>query len=83
MASRTVVPCSPPERDSAARVNLCADDWYILDAEKDSHVLVVYRGTNDAWDGYGGGTLYTRVRPRPSTPEAYVVYSWGFNYVDA
>lgn len=38
-----------------------ADDWYIIDAKKDSHVLVLYRGSNDAWDGYGGGTLYTRV----------------------
>lgn len=38
-----------------------ADDWYVLDSEPNSHVLVVYRGSNDAWDGYGGGTLYTKV----------------------
>ncbi|CAM9150516.1 unnamed protein product, partial [Ascophyllum nodosum] len=41
------------------------DDWYILDAEPDSHVLVVYRGSNDAWDGYGGGTLYTKEKSVP------------------
>lgn len=39
-----------------------ADDWYVLDSEPNSFVLVVYRGSNDAWDGYGGGTLYTKVR---------------------
>lgn len=37
------------------------DDWYVLDSEPNSFVLVVYRGSNDAWDGYGGGTLYTKV----------------------
>ncbi|KAG5186543.1 violaxanthin de-epoxidase chloroplast precursor [Tribonema minus] len=36
------------------------DDWYILDAVPDSHVLVYYRGQNDAWTGYGGAVLYTR-----------------------
>eukprot|EP01035_Chromulina_nebulosa_P020067 gene20067-26054_t len=36
------------------------DDWYILDYEKDNFVLVYYRGSNDAWDGYGGSFLYTR-----------------------
>ena len=39
------------------------DTWYILDAETsgDSQfVLVYYRGSNDAWDGYGGAVLYTR-----------------------
>lgn len=35
------------------------DDWYILDYDSD-FVLVYYRGTNDAWDGYGGAVLYTR-----------------------
>jgi violaxanthin de-epoxidase len=36
------------------------DDWYILDAEPNSHVLVYYRGQNDAWVGYGGAVLYTK-----------------------
>lgn len=57
--------------------NLCflhQDDWYILDAEKDSHVLVVYRGSNDAWDGYGGGTLYTKARKTIDRTSQYVPY---------
>jgi len=46
------------------------DDWYILDHgyEDDpdlGFVLVYYRGRNDAWAGYGGGTLYTRARSIP------------------
>ena len=41
------------------------DDWYILDAEPDSHVLVYYRGQNDAWKGYGGAVLYTRDTTTP------------------
>ena len=36
------------------------DDWYILDYEPDEFVLVYYKGSNDAWDGYGGAFLYTR-----------------------
>jgi hypothetical protein len=28
-------------------------------------VLVYYRGRNDAWDGYGGGFLYTRAAECP------------------
>jgi violaxanthin de-epoxidase len=42
------------------------DDWYVLDYEPNDFVLVYYRGSNDAWDGYGGAFLYTRspsVRP--------------------
>jgi len=37
------------------------DDWYIIsssmtgDPETD-HVFIYYRGSNDAWDGYGGAT---------------------------
>eukprot|EP00903_Cladosiphon_okamuranus_P014027 g13044.t1 len=41
------------------------DDWYVLDSEPNSFVLVVYRGSNDAWDGYGGGTLYTKDKTVP------------------
>lgn len=39
------------------------DDWYVLDYDdnKDNgFVLVYYKGSNDAWDGYGGAFLYTR-----------------------
>lgn len=36
------------------------DDWYIIDYEPDDFFLVYYRGSNDAWDGYGGAFLYTR-----------------------
>jgi len=36
------------------------DDWYILDWEPENFVLIYYRGSNDAWDGYGGATVYTR-----------------------
>jgi len=42
------------------------DDWYIVDYEPNDFILVYYRGSNDAWDGYGGAFLYTRtpaVRP--------------------
>lgn len=46
-----------------------ADDWYVLDSEPNSFVLVVYRGSNDAWDGYGGGTLYTKVWDGSGTSE--------------
>lgn len=46
------------------------DDWYILDSSDkkgEEFALVYYRGSNDAWDGYGGGFLYTR---SPTCPEA-------------
>lgn len=41
------------------------DDWFILDHGNEDDpdmgwVLIYYRGRNDAWAGYGGGTLYTR-----------------------
>ncbi|CAM9287253.1 unnamed protein product [Chrysoparadoxa australica] len=45
------------------------DDWYILDFEPESHVLVYYRGKNDAWDGYGGAVLYTRL---PTVPDEII-----------
>ena len=38
----------------------------MLDYEPNDFVLVYYRGSNDAWDGYGGAFLYSRdptVRP--------------------
>jgi violaxanthin de-epoxidase len=36
------------------------DDWYIIDYEPDDFALVYYKGSNDAWDGYGGAFLYTK-----------------------
>eukprot|EP00640_Fibrocapsa_japonica_P001149 CAMPEP_0113938888 /NCGR_PEP_ID=MMETSP1339-20121228/5300_1 /TAXON_ID=94617 /ORGANISM="Fibrocapsa japonica" /LENGTH=422 /DNA_ID=CAMNT_0000942211 /DNA_START=146 /DNA_END=1414 /DNA_ORIENTATION=+ /assembly_acc=CAM_ASM_000762 len=45
------------------------DDWYVLDYEPDNFVLVYYKGSNDAWDGYGGAFLYTR---SSTVPEAIV-----------
>ena len=45
------------------------DDWYVLDYEKNNFVLVYYKGSNDAWDGYGGAFLYTRA---PSVDPAII-----------
>lgn len=42
------------------------DDWWIIDYEPDNDkgippfAFVYYRGSNDAWDGYGGAVIYTR-----------------------
>ena len=36
------------------------DTWYILASKPDEYVVVYYIGNNDAWKGYGGGTVYTR-----------------------
>jgi len=44
------------------------DDWYILGAKKDAYAVVYYRGSNDAWDGYGGAVVYTR---EPAFPKKY------------
>jgi len=46
------------------------DDWYVLehgfeDDPQFGFVLIYYRGQNDAWAGYGGGTLYTRAKRPP------------------
>jgi len=35
------------------------DDWYILAEKPNEYVLVYYRGSNDAWDGYGGAVVYS------------------------
>ena len=40
---------------------------------KGGYVVVYYRGSNDAWDGYGGAVIYTRAKPklrREDAPEA-------------
>ena len=61
------------------------DDWYIVDYEPDNFVLVYYRGSNDAWDGYGGAFLYTRSptfdpvlapRLREAVARMKVKYTW-------
>eukprot|EP01041_Mallomonas_annulata_P001411 gene1411-2709_t len=61
------------------------DDWYIIDYEPNDFILVYYKGSNDAWDGYGGAFLYTRsptVRPElfPRLTEAVarmkIPYQW-------
>jgi len=50
------------------------DDWYILDYEPDNNptntppfAFVYYRGSNDAWDGYGGVVVYTREAKLPDS----------------
>lgn len=50
------------------------DDWYIVDYEYDNNpsgvppfALVYYRGSNDAWDGYGGAVVYTRESKLPES----------------
>ena len=45
------------------------DDWYVLAANPKAYFVVYYRGSNDAWDGYGGAVVYTR---EPTLPEQYV-----------
>jgi violaxanthin de-epoxidase len=44
------------------------DDWYILGAKDEAYVVVYYRGSNDAWDGYGGAVIYSR---EPKLPRKY------------
>lgn len=41
------------------------DDWYIIASKPDSYAVVYYKGSNDAWDGYGGAVVYTRERQLP------------------
>lgn len=43
------------------------DDWYVIDYEYDDNkdgvppfAFIYYRGSNDAWIGYGGAVVYTR-----------------------
>jgi violaxanthin de-epoxidase len=50
------------------------DDWYIIDYEYDDNkdgvppfAFVYYRGSNDAWDGYGGVVVYTRDSKLPES----------------
>ena len=39
------------------------DDWYILGFKPDKYALIYYKGNNDAWQGYGGATVYTKCAP--------------------
>lgn len=48
------------------------DDWYVLDYANDGNeegvppfAFVYYRGSNDAWTGYGGAVVYTRAAKLP------------------
>jgi violaxanthin de-epoxidase len=48
------------------------DDWWIIDYAEDDNkdgvppfAFVYYRGSNDAWDGYGGVVVYTRAAALP------------------
>ena len=46
------------------------DDWWIIDAEPEGtstppFAFVYYRGSNDAWDGYGGVFVYTKESKLP------------------
>jgi violaxanthin de-epoxidase len=50
------------------------DDWYIVDYAYDDNkdgvppfAFVYYRGSNDAWDGYGGVVVYTRESQLPES----------------
>lgn len=38
------------------------DDWYIVAQKPDNYIFVYYRGSNDAWDGYGGAVIYSRTQ---------------------
>lgn len=42
-----------------------------IENKADDYVFVYYRGSNDAWDGYGGAVVYTRsaVLPESIVPE--------------
>ena len=35
------------------------DDWYVPGYKDGEYVFVYYRGSNDAWDGYGGAVVYS------------------------
>jgi violaxanthin de-epoxidase len=37
------------------------DDWVVLQSSPE-YIVVLYRGTNSAWEGYGGLNVYTRTR---------------------
>lgn len=63
------------------------DDWYIIDYDDSDpatkFAFVYYRGSNDAWDGYGGAVVYTTsstlpdsIRPRLQKAAAAIHYDF-------
>jgi len=72
------------------------DDWYIIDYEYDDNpsglppfAFVYYRGSNDAWDGYGGVVIYTReaklpdsLRPRLREAAKKIGYDFDKDFAD-
>ena len=70
------------------------DDWWIIDYEYDDNkagvppfAFVYYRGSNDAWDGYGGVVVYTRAAalpeeliPRLRTAAKKVGFDWNKDF---
>ena len=38
-----------------------------MEGSPDDYFFVYYRGSNDAWDGYGGAVVYTRSKTLPSS----------------
>jgi violaxanthin de-epoxidase len=71
------------------------DDWYIVDYEYDNNkdgvppfAFVYYRGSNDAWDGYGGVVIYTRdatfpdaLKERARAAAAKIGYNFDTDFV--
>ncbi|KAK9810810.1 hypothetical protein WJX73_009081 [Symbiochloris irregularis] len=61
------------------------DDWFIIKSRPDVYNFIFYRGNNDAWKGYTGGTVYTRAA---TLPEEYIpelkeaAESIGLNWAD-
>jgi len=45
------------------------DDWFLLGYKPNEYFVVYYRGSNDAWDGYGGAVVYTR---KPTLDKKYI-----------
>jgi violaxanthin de-epoxidase len=72
------------------------DDWYIVDYAQDDNkdgvppfCFVYYRGSNDAWDGYGGAVVYTRAAklppeliPRLRVAAQKVNFDWDKDFVE-
>ena len=55
-------------------------------SKPDSYVVVYYKGSNDAWDGYGGAVVYTRARTLPqvrATGSGALVMAWFLSTSDA
>jgi hypothetical protein len=50
-------------------VGLAFAAGYIIGSKPDTYVVVYYKGTNDAWDGYGGAVVYTKARQLPEVRE--------------